>query len=135
MFLYHRTNATSAILKGGFRNGTGSYMTRTRHRGVWLSNYPLTMMEGAGGDALFRVSIPIALVRQYEWVEERKTYREFLVPASLVNQYGPPRLISKAEENRMAHMRRRPLTEKQIAALDRDAALPEYAIDSDASKR
>jgi hypothetical protein len=37
------------------------------------------------------------LVKQYEWVEEGKPYREFLIPTAVVNQYGPPRLLSAEE--------------------------------------
>jgi hypothetical protein len=33
---------------------------------------------------------------QWEWVEERTTHREFLVPASVVNHW-PRRLLSEAE--------------------------------------
>ena len=36
-----------------------------------------------------------------EVVEERKPYREFLIPASVLNQYGPPRLVSVEEEGEL----------------------------------
>ena len=36
------------------------------------------------------------MVLDYEWVEEGKLYREFLVPAHLVNAY-PIRLVSDDE--------------------------------------
>jgi hypothetical protein len=44
--------------------------------------------EGAQGDVLLAVEVPAAVVEFYEWIEEGKTYREFLVPAALVNAQG-----------------------------------------------
>ena len=48
--LYHRTDAADDILRRGFRDGEGSYMTHVLLRGVWLSEVPLDVHEGAGGD-------------------------------------------------------------------------------------
>lgn len=51
---YHRTDRKSAkaILAGGFKDSTDYYMTDTQLTGVWLSNIPLDVNEGAGGDVL-----------------------------------------------------------------------------------
>ncbi len=40
MKLYHRTTAASAesILRDGFKDGTGHYLTGQLHSVVWLSN-------------------------------------------------------------------------------------------------
>ena len=35
----------------------------------------------------------------YEWVEPEKPYREWLIPAALANQYGPPQVVSPEEES------------------------------------
>ena len=90
MRFYHRTSqrAAGAILAHGFRDGQGTYLTRQLHRGVWLSDRPLNVTEGPAGEALLLVEIPVRLVRPYERVEEGKPYREFLVPAELVNRHG-----------------------------------------------
>jgi hypothetical protein len=89
VILYHRTNrrAARAILGRGFRDATGSYLTSRRFRGVWFSNQPLDVNAGAEGDRLLRVVLPIPLreLRVYEWVEQGKPYREWLLPAALVN--------------------------------------------------
>ena len=34
-------------------------------------------------------------MKEFEWVEEGKGYREFLVPADIVNQYGRPRVVDE----------------------------------------
>jgi len=47
--LFHRTSAENAalIISEGFKNSTGFYLTMARHTGVWLSNAPLDINEGA----------------------------------------------------------------------------------------
>jgi len=86
VILFHRTDRAAArrILKQGFRDGFGSYGTRTKYSGVWLSDVPLDENEGACGDALLRVAIRATEeeLTAFEWVEEGKGYREFLIPAS-----------------------------------------------------
>jgi hypothetical protein len=81
--LYHRTDqeAAAQILKYGFRDGKGTYMTKQEHSGVWLSNVPLDENEGAFGDVLLELDLPDEKLTPYEWIEEGKPYREFLVPA------------------------------------------------------
>ena len=71
MKLYHRTDKTAV------------------YTGVWLSNRPLDDNESVHGSVLLSIAIPVRELRAYEWVEEHKSYREFLVPAKLVNHYGP----------------------------------------------
>jgi|GEM_PF-4229669 len=86
---YHRTTLESAecVLAKVFRDGEGHYLTRHRHKGVWLSDVPLAVNEGARGDILFKVSLDMnaSELDCYEWVEEGKSYREWLVPARVIN--------------------------------------------------
>src|SRR4051794_38175011 len=87
MILFHRTHAAIAalILRDGFRDGTGSYLTDEQHSGVWLSNVPLDINEGAAGDTLLKLDLPERTISNYEWIEEGKPYREWLIPAQLIN--------------------------------------------------
>lgn len=89
MRLFHRCYAedADAILQAGFKDGTGTYMTKHEYSGVWLSNVPLDANEGAFGDTLLAVELNLTdeELRKYEWVEEGKGYREWLIPAALVN--------------------------------------------------
>jgi hypothetical protein len=98
MLCYHRTPASEEILRNGFRDGDGTYLTGQMHRGVWLSDRPLDVSEGAKGNDLLCMDIPEDVLVDSEWVEEGKPYREFLLPASLVNSYGPPRLVDDEDE-------------------------------------
>jgi hypothetical protein len=96
MRVYHRTDRGEAILRDGFRDGEGSYGTRTLYRGVWVSSgSPLDENEGAAGDGVVLLEIPDELFRAFEWIEEGKPYREALVPASELNRHlGTARLYS-----------------------------------------
>ena len=93
MILYHRTDHAEAILRAGFRDGTGSYLTLNTYTGVWLSDLPLDANEGAVGDQVLEVTLEEDLVAEFEWIEEGKGYREFLVPADLLNDRAKVRLL------------------------------------------
>jgi hypothetical protein len=92
MKLFHRTtlDRMRAIVADGFRDGTGRYLTDQDWSGVWFADRPLDIDEGARGEYVLTVDIPESVVVPYEWVEEGKPYREFLVPATVANQYGSP---------------------------------------------
>lgn len=98
MKVYHRTYHAKEILVEGFRDATGYYLTTNLYTGVWFSNRPLDINEGADGDTLLTIDIPESALTYYEWVEEGKPYREFLIPASLANQYGPPTIVECDED-------------------------------------
>ena len=87
MLLYHRTDARDAILAEGFRDAEGDYLTDRLHGGVWLSDRILYANEGVAAADVIDVDIPEEIVAPFEWIEEDKGYREFLVPAEIVNRY------------------------------------------------
>jgi hypothetical protein len=93
--LYHRTTREAArrILVEGYRDGTGRYMTATIHRGVWVSDHILDENEGARGDTVIEISIPPGKIRAHKWDEAGKPYREWLIPAAIVNTYGTLRIV------------------------------------------
>jgi len=74
MLLYHRTDAADEILRGGFRDGEGSYMGDVILRGVWLSDVPLDLHEGAGGNWVLEVELRDFLAIEHEVVEERSRF-------------------------------------------------------------
>ncbi len=90
MLVYHVTAKVSAdaIEAEGFVDGEGTYLTQHVRRGVWLSDDVLDISEGAWGDTVLELEIPENIVAQYEWIEEDKGFREFLVPADVVNRFG-----------------------------------------------
>ena len=87
MMVYHRTSHSAEILGGGFRDAEGTYMTDISHRGIWVSDRPLDISEGADGDVLLGLDILVGLFEKYEWVEDEKPYRESLIPANELNCY------------------------------------------------
>ncbi|MGC1766557.1 MAG: hypothetical protein WA769_26990 [Pseudolabrys sp.] len=88
MILYHVTSSESAaaIKRDGFRDTGGE------HHGVWLSDRPLDASEGAPYTVI-AVDLPLskADLDQYEWKEEGKGYREWLIPAAVINKYWWPK--------------------------------------------
>jgi hypothetical protein len=93
MILYHVTSSESAtaIKRDGFRDTGG--MTESEHRGLWLSDRPPDANEGAGADTVIAVDLPLSMAAldQYEWKEEGKGYREWLIPAAVINKYWWPK--------------------------------------------
>ena len=103
MRLFHRTAHADPILREGFRDAEGHYGFHDEDgqvpvRGVWLSEFPLDENEGADGDQLLQIEVPDTVALEYEVAEDGKPYREFLIPADVLNQFGPPRLVSPEEE-------------------------------------
>lgn len=98
--LFHRTTIANArsIQRTGFRDGRGSYMTRSEHSGVWLSNVPLDENEGAIGDALLSLEIDEARIASFEWLEVGKPYREWLVPAAVINSESSSLTLEVADK-------------------------------------
>jgi len=90
--LSHRTveGIARKIISEGFRDGTGYYLTTHLHSGVWVSDQPFDANEGACGNVLIRIELAKEEheIGSFEWIEEGKGYREWLVPAALLNEFG-----------------------------------------------
>jgi hypothetical protein len=65
-------------MRDGFRDAVGDYLSETTHAGVWFSDVPLDVNEGAKGDALLRITLDLTdrELSEYERIEEGKPYRE-----------------------------------------------------------
>ena len=90
MILYHVTSKKNAhsILKHGFKDRTGHFLTGKTFKGVWLSNRPLDCNEGVNEcTSVLEITLSIngRELADYEWVEEGKSYREWLIPAVFIN--------------------------------------------------
>ena len=109
MKAYHRTYHAASILRDGFRDATGFYLTAQEWTGVWVSDRPLDINEGADGDAPLIVEIPEGVFAAHEWEEEGKPYREALIPAEIVNRY-PVSLVPERSAGGPA--KRRPRSER-----------------------
>lgn len=94
MICYHTTDAAEEIIANGFRDASGSYLG-AKLTGVFLANNPVDTNEGAKGDQVLQVKFSNDIdVEAYELVEEGKTYREWCVPAELVNDHAEVTLLT-----------------------------------------
>jgi len=88
--LFHLATPKNAanILRVGFLNGTGRYLTDAEYSGVWLTNDP-ERVEGAIGDTRLVVDLNIRReeLDQFEWKNDGGTYREWLIPAGLLKEH------------------------------------------------
>ena len=96
MRLYHPTIHATEILRDGFGETSGTYLTESDNSGVWLYDRPVDNPMGGGDEAVMLVvempkSIVVTFVVTFEWVTS-PAYRQFLIPAALLNTYGPPRV-------------------------------------------
>jgi ubiquinone/menaquinone biosynthesis C-methylase UbiE len=48
--------------------------------------------EGADGNVVLTLDIPVDVFERYEWIEEGKPYRESLIPATVLNALDTPRI-------------------------------------------
>lgn len=87
MIYFDTTDAAGEILRDGFRDTTGSYMFADLvTTGVWLGDQIMDISEGAVGDQVLRVEfLDDVDLDDFEVVEEGKPYREWIVPAALIN--------------------------------------------------
>ena len=99
MIVYHRTDQSEHIIGEGFRDGSGRYMFDIRLTGVFVSDVPLDGNEGAKGSDLLAVDIDEGLLGPFELVDEESVanYREWCVPAEVLNTHGKVVLLSGPE--------------------------------------
>jgi hypothetical protein len=90
MKLFHPTMHAAEILRDGFGEDTGTYVTERDHSGVWLFDRPVDKTMGGGKDAvMLELEVPEAIALPFE-VDANRPYRLFLIPAAILNFFGPP---------------------------------------------
>jgi hypothetical protein len=95
MRLYHVTDRASAelILSNGFEDAEVIHDNEELQVGVWLADRCLAGEEDVGprtgpvADVALEVHIPARLVETYQRLDFSKPYREFCIPAKLVNEF------------------------------------------------
>ena len=65
--------------------------------GVWVSDVPLEANQGGVGNTFLTLDIPEAEIAPYERYQPAREYREFLVPAEILNSHGPPKIDRKTQ--------------------------------------
>ncbi|HEY7783680.1 MAG TPA: hypothetical protein VIB00_03095 [Pyrinomonadaceae bacterium] len=103
---YHRTNAENAraIVESGFRNSSGYFLSNRIWTGVWLSSVPVDC-EGAGEDAallMVKLSLDEKELSKWEWASEGRPYREWLIPAGIINRCAQVELIDQLDSSFVA---------------------------------
>jgi len=117
MIFFHRTtrDAADAILAGGFRDATGSYgLVGHTLTGAWLSDIPMDQGEGAKGEIMLEVQLTgmkEADLDEHEHPRDSRLtartdyhpfdYREWCIPAKLVNAHGAAHEVSIEEEDEL----------------------------------
>ena len=101
MIYYHRTAAAADTVTHGFCDASASYglvgITRT---GVFISDQPLGTEDEADGDQLLMVSLPQHVdLRDYEIAQDSTSYREWCVPAELLNRWAHVKPVSDADND------------------------------------
>ena len=101
LFCQTKTQEAQLIWSEGFRDSEiieDDGCAGEKFNGVRLLDDPIGWNPNPNGSNLLLViEIPADVINNFEWRPERQHHwlvgldtREFLVPASLVNQYGPP---------------------------------------------
>mgnify|MGYP001228766452 FL=1 len=106
MRLFHMTDKekAEAILKDGFRDNTsyfrsdlveiqdgfGNYRPDAEYTGVWVSGEPWDIGYLDGDHTLLAIEIPADILPEFQWLEEGELFGKWLIPAAILNSYGPP---------------------------------------------
>ena len=90
MRIFHRTKRATAvvIMKEGFRDNEEKYVSDFAWRGVWVCDRPSHPTD-VSGDTLLTLEIPPQIFAEYEWLQESEACRGSLIPATVLNRYGP----------------------------------------------
>jgi hypothetical protein len=97
MILFHKTtrDAAAGILREGFKDQAGYHDTGEKYSGVWVSDRPLNGKDGIDGSVLLKVDLPVAEdeLARFEWRKDDKPYREWLLPAAVLNRAAAASLV------------------------------------------
>jgi hypothetical protein len=89
VILFHRTTVKAAlgILDDGFVDTSGSHGIGNRLEGVFVADRPVDGNEGTKDDVILKIELSLTedAIAEFEIVEEGKPYREWILPAKLVN--------------------------------------------------
>src|SRR5258705_14025157 len=104
MLFYHRTSTARKILREGFRSVTWQVGDQT-FRGIWISNRPLKTNDDEKGDELLEIILDPEQCQldRFELGDKGKFYREWCVPASILNTYSRRRLVPWHETTESRH--------------------------------
>ncbi len=103
---YHRTNADNgrAIVDSGFKNSSGYFMNNRIWTGVWLSSIPVDSDPLLAGETLLMVKLDMdeGELSRWEWTSERRSHREWLIPATIVNRCATVEMVDQLDASTVA---------------------------------
>jgi hypothetical protein len=103
---YHRTNGITAreIIDGGFSDTSGYFLNNRIWTGVWLSSIPVDGEQDAEEDSFLMVKLDIdeRELSRWEWMAEGRSYREWLVPAAIVNRCAAVEMVQQLDVSPVA---------------------------------
>ena len=67
----------------------GNTAPDAEYTGVWVSDKP-DMEYLWSANTLLALEIPADVLSDFQWFEEGELYRKWLIPAAILNPYGPP---------------------------------------------
>jgi hypothetical protein len=89
--LHHRTAEAAArqIVTDGFRDGEG-LLQNGCILAFWFPTGRSDENKGACGNAQIRIELAKdeGEIAAFQWIEDDKSFREWLVPANLINEFG-----------------------------------------------
>jgi hypothetical protein len=89
MKLYHRTTRENAdlILREGFQDEKERYTSDFDDEGVWFSDVPKDAIECDSDEVVVAIDVGFSArsLSTFECTEVETAYREWLIPAALVN--------------------------------------------------
>ncbi|HZB00801.1 MAG TPA: Type 1 glutamine amidotransferase-like domain-containing protein [Actinomycetota bacterium] len=92
--LYHRTAAAEEILREGFVDSLENPMRDGAWEGSWFADVPVPVEDGPEGGSVLVLEVPVELAERFEWIDPSKPYREFVLPRTVANRLGPPRVLT-----------------------------------------
>jgi len=102
LVFYHRTSdeGVAAILENGFKDSEGFYGMGIELKGVWISNRPLDINEGTAPGPLLRIMLRTveAQLEEFEVINDGATYREWCLPAALLNSKATAEVIDDEDD-------------------------------------
>lgn len=94
MYIYHRTSGAQAteIVRDGFKDAIGYYRRDRLWSGVRFTDSPFE--AEAEGETLLALAADEGEIARFEWVLKDREYREWLIPAAVVNRL-PLRVVAR----------------------------------------
>lgn len=101
VIFYHRTSTENAhsIVKNGFKDSSGHFLSNRTWTGVWLSCRPPETADSLHGHSVLVVHLEMSEHESARWefTGEGRPYREWLIPAKILNRRATVGLVEQLD--------------------------------------